>query len=89
MLFRSDLTITSSYISDLKTKGDTQDMEDLWKYFDKTKKTFFGETLFVNVEVTYLLSLINPEVALIPSIIWTVSGSFASQWAEGILQSSF
>ena len=85
----SDLTITSSYISDLKTKGDTQDMEELWKYFDKTKKTFFGETLFVNVEVTYLLSLINPEVALIPSIIWTVSGSFASQWAEGILQSSF
>ena len=85
----SDLTITSSYISDLKTKGDTQDMEDLWKYFDKTKKTFFGETLFVNVGVTYLLSLINPEVALIPSIIWTVSGSFASQWAEGILQSSF
>ena len=33
--------------------------------------------------------MINPEVSLIPSIIWTVGGSFASQWAEGILQSSF
>ena len=86
----TDVVCTYTYISPLKMGDDIDDMDEVWKYFDKNKKTFFGETLLVNVIVTVLLNPIeSTAIALAASLIWTVVGSFGAQKAEETLQNEF
>ena len=81
---------TNTYISPVKMGDDIDDIVEIWKYFDKNKKTLFGETLVVNVVATIILSFIpNPGIALASSLLWTVGGSLGAQKVEEALQNEF
>ena len=86
----TDVVGVHTYISAVKSEDSIDDIDEVWKYFDRSKKTFFGETLLANVIATVLMNPIkNAQTALGVSLVWTVVGSFVAKIAEEALQNEY
>ena len=86
----TDVVGVHTYISAVKSEDSIDDIDEVWKYFDRSKKTFFGETLLANVIATVLMNPIkDAQTALGVSLVWTVVGSFVAKIAEEALQNEY